>query len=74
MSNNSDDLIAIVRDAYENLRQIAYEKTGERLFDGASIQLITATGLLVRRAKLPRILFRFDQDPDPLQAMGNVLE
>jgi hypothetical protein len=74
MSKNSDELIAIVRDAYENLRQVPYEKTGERLFDEASVQLITATDLLVRRARLPGILFRFDQDPDALQTMGNVAE
>ncbi len=74
MSTSSDDLAAIVQNAVENIREVPYEVTGERIFAGASAQLITATDLLVRRARLPGILFRFEQDPDAVQTMKNMEE
>jgi hypothetical protein len=66
-STTADELIAIVKDAYDNIRQVTIESSGELAFPDAGVTLITATDLLIRRARLPAILFRLEQDPDVIK-------
>ncbi len=73
-SANSDELIAIVRDAYENIREVPLAATGEPLFQNPGVTLVASTDLLIRRARLPAILFRFDQDPDTMKTISAIDE
>jgi hypothetical protein len=70
----ADELLSVVRGAYENLRAITIEVTGELAFPQPGVTLLTATDLLIRRARLPAILFRFDQDPDVMANMSSIDE
>jgi len=74
ISTNGDELISIVRDAYDNIRQVSFETSGERAFPHPSAHLISSTDLLIRRARLPGIMFRFDQDPDALKTRAAISE
>jgi hypothetical protein len=69
-----DELLATVRGGYENLRQITFESTGELAIPDPGVTLLTATDLLIRRARLPAVLFRFDQDPDAKTNMPSIDE
>jgi hypothetical protein len=39
---------------------------------GRSAHLVTATDLLIRRVRLPAIVFRFDQDPDAIETIAKI--
>ncbi|KMO71836.1 hypothetical protein [Mycolicibacterium obuense] len=69
---NHDELIAAVEQACATLRTAPFESTGELLFSGLSAHLAIATDLLVRRVRLPAIMFRFDQDPDALKTIAKL--
>jgi hypothetical protein len=71
-SPNNHQLMEVVRDAYENLGMAPVESTGEQAFPHRSAHLIVATDLLIRRARLPAIMFRFDQDPDAVQTISTL--
>lgn len=71
-SGTNQQLITAVRDAYENIGRWPVERTGEPAFPDCSAHLITATDLLIRRARLPAIMFRFDQDPDAMQTITSL--
>jgi hypothetical protein len=61
-----DDLIEVVRTAYQAIGRMPEEATGLIAFPHRSVQLVRATDLLIRRIRLPAILLRFAQDPDAL--------
>jgi hypothetical protein len=67
-----DELVIVVRDAYSYLKQVKYETSDDLAFSGPAVTLISATSLLIARARLPAILFRFDQDPDAIKSMAEV--
>ena len=73
-STNGEELIAAVRGAYDNIKLTRLERTGEPVFPDAGVALVNATDLLIHRAKLPAILFRFDQDPDALKTISALTE
>ncbi len=73
-STNGEELIAAVRRAYDNIKLTRLESTGEPVFPDAGVVLVSATDLLIHRAKLPAILFRFDQDPDALKIISALKE
>jgi hypothetical protein len=73
-STNGDELISIVRDAYDNIRQVSFETSGALEFPRPSAHLISSTDLLIRRARLPALMFRFDQDPDALKTIAAISE
>lgn len=68
-STNAEELIAVVKNAYDDISKVPLEGTEQPAFPGAGVTLITATDLLIRRARLPAILFRLDQDPDFIKNM-----
>jgi hypothetical protein len=68
-TRNSAELENVVRDVYDSLGEAPIESTGEQAFPHRSAVLVMATDLLIRRARLPAIMFRFEQDPD---AMKNI--
>jgi hypothetical protein len=70
-STNSE-LVAVVRQAYENLGVVCLDSTSEFVFPDRSVHLIVATDLLIRRVRLPAIMFRFDQDPDAMRTISNI--
>lgn len=51
----------------DGIGSMPMETTGEPAFSNHSAHLVVATELLIRRARLPAIMFRFDQDPDAMQ-------
>ena len=61
------ELVAVVRQAYEHLGTVWLDSTGEFVFPDRSAHLIVATDLLIRRVRLPAIMFRFDQDRDAMR-------
>ncbi|WP_141213959.1 hypothetical protein [Mycobacterium marinum] len=63
------DLIAPVKDGYDGIGQMPMGDTGEPAFPNRSAHLLVATDLLIRRVRLPAIIFRFDQDPDALETI-----
>jgi hypothetical protein len=69
-STTGQELVNVVRQAFDSIRFRRLEKTGELVFRDAGVTLVNATDLLIRRAKLPAILFRFDQDPDVMKNMS----
>jgi hypothetical protein len=71
-STNGDELISIVRDAYDNIRQVTIETSGALAFPHTSAHLISSTDLLIRRARLPGVVFRFDQDPDAMKTIAAI--
>jgi hypothetical protein len=73
-SANGAELVTAVRQAYDNIKQARLESTGELVFPDAGVSLVSATDLLIHRAKLPAILFRFDQDPDALKTIEALKE
>ncbi len=73
-STNSEELITVVRQAYDSIKQRRLEITGEPVFPGAGVALVSATDLLIRRAKFPAILFRFDQEPDAMKTIKALKE
>ncbi len=62
----------VIGEAYEYLGTFGFESTGELLFTNRSAHLISATDLLIRRIRLPAILFRFDQDPDAMDTIASI--
>jgi hypothetical protein len=66
------DLIAVVEQACTHLGAIPLESTGEPLFTHLSAHLVIATDLLIRRIRLPAVLFRFDQDPDAVGTIAGI--
>jgi hypothetical protein len=73
-SANSAELIAVVRRAYENIRNSRLDSTGELVFPDAGVTLVSVTDLLIHRARLAAILFRFDQEPDALKTINALKE
>jgi hypothetical protein len=73
-STNSEELITVVRRAYDNIKQTRLESTGQPVFPDAGVTLVSATDLLIHRARLPAILFRFDQEPDALKTINALKE
>lgn len=57
-------LVETVRDAYAAIGNMPVETTWQPAFGNRSAHLVVAEDLLIRRVNLPRILLRFDQDPD----------
>lgn len=68
-STNGTDLISAVQSAYGQIKQARTADT-RLLFPDASVILVRATDLLIHRAKLPAILFRFDQEPDAMKTIS----
>lgn len=68
------DLPNAVRVAYDGIGSIPLEGTNTPLFVNRSAHLIRASDELIRRVRLPGIIFRFDQDPDPMSTLTAVLE
>ena len=68
----SDDLISVVEQACTAFRTIPTASGDEFLFSGLSAHLAIATDLLVRRVRLPAIMFRFDQDPDAMDTIASL--
>ncbi|WP_202376577.1 hypothetical protein [Mycobacterium paraintracellulare] len=64
---NRTDLIEAVKDGYNGIGNMPMKATGEPAFPNRSAHLVFATDLLIRRVRLPGIMFRFDQDPDALE-------
>jgi hypothetical protein len=46
--------------------------TGELLFSNLSAHLVIVADLLIRRVRLPAIMFRFDQDPNALDTTASI--
>jgi hypothetical protein len=69
-----DDLIAVVQQAFGHLGAIPLASTGELLFSHLTVHIVRATDLLIRRIRLPAILFRFDQDPDAMKTIASLGE
>lgn len=63
------NLSDIVRDAYEGIGRMPIESTGQSAFPNRSAQLVAASDTLIRRVRLPGILFRFAQDPDAIRTL-----
>lgn len=57
-------LVETVRDAYAAIGNMPVETTWQPAFGKRSAHLVVVEDLLIRRVNLPRILLRFDQDPD----------
>jgi hypothetical protein len=68
----SEELVTVVQQAYDQLGTVGVESTGELLFPDRTAHLVIATDLLIRRVRLPAIMFRFDQDPDALDTIANI--
>jgi hypothetical protein len=68
----SDELVTVVQQAYENLGTVYLDSTGEFVFPHRTAHLVVATDLLIRRVRLPAIMFRFDQDPDAMRTISNI--
>jgi len=68
-----EELIATVEQMCATLAVVPFESTNELLFSGLSTHLAIATDLLIRRVRLPAILFRFDQDPDATNTIASPL-
>jgi hypothetical protein len=60
----ASDLPSWADQIYTSLGERKLESTGEALFANRSAHLVCVTDTLVRRARLPAMLFRFAQDPD----------
>lgn len=71
-SPNNQQLIDIVREVYDNLGVTPMENTDEQAFPHRSAHLIASTNLLAGRARLPAIMFRFDQEPDAMQTISTI--
>lgn len=69
-SANNRRLVEVVCSAYEELGLAPVESTGEQAFPHRSAHLVIATDLLISRARLPAIMFRFDQDPDAMKTIS----
>ena len=67
-----EELIAVVEQACATLGTIPFE--GELLFPNLTAHLVIATDLLIRRVRLPAIMFRFDQDPDAMDTIAGIGE
>ena len=65
----SEELVTVVQ-AYDHLGTMGLESTGEFVFPDRTAHLVIATDLLIRRVRLPAIMFRFDQDPDALDTIA----
>ncbi len=69
-----DELENVVCAAYDVLGRMQIESESRLAFPDRSAHLVLATDLLIRRARLPAILFRFDQDPDAMKTIAAVQE
>lgn len=67
-----DALSDVVRDAYDGIGQMPLAGTEQSAFTGRSAHLIVASDLLIRRVRLPGIVFRFDQDPDAIENLNAI--
>jgi hypothetical protein len=65
-------LIAAVQDGYKGIGNMPSAVTGGVAFPDRSAHLVMATDLLIRRVRLPGIMFRFDQDPDAMSHLTNI--
>lgn len=61
---DADNLESVVKDAYGAIGRMPIAETSTPAFPNRSAHLIVALDHLIRRVSLPRILSRFDQDPD----------
>ncbi|QNI08717.1 hypothetical protein GAN17_22520 [Mycobacterium kubicae] len=64
---NRADLTDAVIDGYKGIGNMPLADSGDPAFTKRSAHLVYATELLIRRVRLPGIMFRFDQDPDALE-------
>jgi hypothetical protein len=69
-----EDLPDAVREAYAGIGSMPLEGTDTPLFVNRSAHLIRASDVLIHRVRLPGIMFRFDQDPEPMKTLTAVLE
>jgi hypothetical protein len=68
----NDELVSVARQAYDNLGAVCLDSTSEFIFPDRSAHLVVATDLLIRRVRLPAIIFRFDQDPDAVKTISKI--
>lgn len=68
------DLNSVVEDAYAGIGSMPLESTGEPAFVNRSAHLVRVSDTLVRRVRLPGMMFRFDQDPDAITTLRSVRE
>jgi hypothetical protein len=61
------ELNQVVADAYAYIGKMPLETTGEPGFTNRSAHLIRVSDVLIRRVRVPGIMFRFDQDPDAMK-------
>lgn len=66
MRAQRSELRQVVRDAYDLIGRMKVERETTVAFPHRSANLVTTTDLLIRRARLPGILLRFDQDQDTM--------
>lgn len=69
---SADELAAVIQQAYDMLGLVVSESGSELVFPNRSAHLLIASELLTHRARLPAIMFRFDQDPDAMQTISNI--
>jgi hypothetical protein len=69
---NRADLVAATKDGYDGIGTMPLGATDEPAFPHRSAHLIVATDLLIRRVRLPGIMFRFAQDPDALSNLKSL--
>jgi hypothetical protein len=61
---------SLIKSAYDNIgSRMPSNSTGEPAFPNRSVHVVTASEFLIRRVRLPGIIFRFDQDPDALDTL-----
>lgn len=70
--SSHEELIAVVERTCAHLGTLSLESTGELLFSHLSTHLVIASDLLIRRVRLPAIMFRFDQDADAMQTIADI--
>ena len=68
------DLIDVVRDAYEGIGKMPMESTKKPAFPNRSAHVVVASDVLIRRVRLPGILFRFAQDPDAINTLTSAAQ
>ncbi len=60
-------LVPATEQAYAALGNVTFANSGERAFGNRSAHLVVGTEVLMRRIRLPAIIFRLDQDPQVIQ-------
>jgi len=72
-AEGADDVISVVQGAYNALGDVPIRsedgQVGPPAFPKRSVHLVVLSDLLIRRVRLPAVMFRFDQDPDIIQTV-----